>query len=186
MATQPSLVLDHAAPILASDPTINDDQRADLWDAFHTKNPQELEEHLQTQAIPDNTKAALLYAKQKSTPAPKPIDAVTEAVQKLAQLDPQTRQIAESSPNLLKAFTSAATTPAKSAETGSGKTSASPKGKQASKAPKAPLLAPDVPATPSAHALVQASDGGLHHIPVANIEKARTIDPKLTVLHVEP
>jgi CheY-like chemotaxis protein len=49
-----------------------------------------------------------------------------------------------------------------------------------------PTPAADIAATPPGYMLVQASDGGLHHIPIANIEKARSIDPKLTILHVEP
>jgi CheY-like chemotaxis protein len=49
-----------------------------------------------------------------------------------------------------------------------------------------PTPAADIAVTPPGYMLVQASDGGLHHIPIANIDKARTIDPKLTILHVEP
>jgi hypothetical protein len=38
---------------------------------------------------------------------------------------------------------------------------------------------------PAGHALVRASDGGLWYVPAGNIEKARAIDPKLQVLHVD-
>jgi len=43
-----------------------------------------------------------------------------------------------------------------------------------------------VDAPPLGHMLVQASDDGLHHIPSANIAKAKAIDPQLTILYVEP
>jgi hypothetical protein len=47
-------------------------------------------------------------------------------------------------------------------------------------------MPPDVPPTPSGHMLVQASDGGLHHIPKERIQDAKKIDPNLKILHVEP
>ena len=43
-----------------------------------------------------------------------------------------------------------------------------------------------VDAPPPGQMLVQTSDGGLYHVPSANIAKAKAIDPKLTILHVEP
>jgi hypothetical protein len=180
--------MDHAAPILAGEPTITDQQRADLHDAFYTKNSDELVNHLTPLAIPDDLKRKLFDAKQLSSPPAKidPVDKVTAAVQKLASLDPQVRQTAEASPNLLKAFTTAATTPDKEPQAAPSAPEAAPKGKKTPDAEEAPSVPTDVPATPSQHALIHASNGGHYHVPVANLDVARKADPNLTVLHVEP
>jgi hypothetical protein len=190
MATTPSPFVDHAAPILAGDPELSNDQRADLWDAFATKNPEELVQHLQPLAIPEDTKNRLYQAKQASMPAPDPLDKVSQAVSRISQLDPQIRETAEAHPNLLKAFVSAATTPEKGPAVDSGASASKSKGKTASgskeAAGQAAVPTPDVPAVPAGHALVKASDGALYHIPHANLEHARSLDKNLSVLHVEP
>ena len=188
MASPTSPFMDHAAPILSGDPTLDDNARASLWDAFHSKSPDELVQHLAPLDIPNETKHALYVAKQASMPVASPTDKVTDAVKKIASLDPQVRQIAESSPNLLKAFTSAATTPEKGPETAAGGLSASAKGKQAPKAPKVPLTPridgqPHFPAIPDAHHRVLSSDGGVYDIPQERIEDARALDPNLHVLN---
>lgn len=186
MSTPASPFMDHASPILQAEPSITDQQRSDLWDAFHTKNAEELTQHLAPMAIPDDLKHKLWTAKQASSPVAPPVDKVTEAVQRMVALDPKTLDVAEAHPNLLKAFTTAATTEPKSAQEPASASPAAGKGKKTTEAPAAPALPPDVPATPSGHALIHGSNGGHYHVPVANVEKARSIDPGMTVLHVEP
>jgi hypothetical protein len=186
MSTPSSPFQDHAAPILQGEPTITDQQRSDLWDAFHSKSPDELVQHLAPLAIPDETKHKLFQAKQASMPVAPPVDKVTEAVQRVAALDPKVLDIAESHPNILKAFTTAATIEPKPAQEPTAASSAASKGKKTAEAPEATTVPPDVPATPSGHALIHASNGGHYHVPVANLDKARAVDPNLTVLHVEP
>lgn len=182
--------MDHAAPVLASEPAITDQQKSDLWDAFHSKSPEELIQHLTPLAVPDDLKKRLIDAKRASVPTSAPVDKITDAVNKIAHLDPQVRQTAEASPNLLKAFTAAATTPEKPAQEAASTTSAAPKGPKtpaASKALQPPRAdgQPHFPAIPDGHKRVLASDGGVHDIPEENIEKARVIDPNLHVLNPE-
>jgi len=188
MASSTSPFMDHAAPILSAEPSITDDQRADLWDAFHTKNADELIQHLAPLAIPDDLKHKLWQAKQASLPIPSPTDKVTDAVQKIANLDPQARKIAESHPNLLKVFTTAATTPEKEATAALGGPSAVSKGKKApavSKVPLAPRLdgQPHFPEIPEGHHRVLTAGGGVWDIPQEHIEEARALDPSLHVLN---
>jgi hypothetical protein len=98
--------LDDAAVILRGEPTINDDQRADLWDLYHaTKTPSELARHLQAIPVHPDLKQQLFTAKQKSVD---PIDRVVEVLSQLKQIDPRTLDLAEKSPTVLKALMSAA------------------------------------------------------------------------------
>lgn len=186
MATPTSPFMDHAAPILQGDPALSDEQRADLWDAFQTKSPEELVDHLQPLAIPEDTKHQLWTAKKMAVTPTEPLDKTAAAIQRMTQLDPKTLELAESHPNVLKVLVAAASTPEKGSESPSGASKAAPKGNTPAKGEKPAPPAPDVPATPSGHALVQASDGGMYHIPHDNIDKAKSLDPRLTVLHVEP
>jgi hypothetical protein len=182
----PSFV-DPAQPILAGAPSITDEDRANLWDVFHnSKDHNELVRHLTPAAIPDSLKAQLYEAKKKNAPVVEPLDKVTEAVRRVSQIDPKVLDLAESHPNVLKALTGAATTAAKEAGSTAGASKSAGKGKASKNEAEAPAVTPDVPPTPSGHALVKTHDGGLHHIPHQNIEKAKAIDPQLTVLHVEP
>ena len=180
--------IDHAAPILAGDPAITDEQRANLWDVFNnSKDHNELAQHLQAMiAVPDDTKQALFDAKKKAVPPVEPLDKVTAAIARIKQIPPDVLEMAESHPNVLKAITSAATTPEKGAGEPAGASKAASKGSTPQTAKKAPAVPLDTPATPAGHALVQTSDGGLYHVPAANIDRARQIDPKLKVLHAEP
>ena len=180
--------VDHAAPILAGDPALSDEHRADLWDTFHSsKSPEELEQRLQTMAVPlDDTKQKLLKAKQISMPALDPHTKIEDAIQRMTKLEPEALNLAESHPNVLKAFTSAAADPEKASAVPASASKAPAKGNTPAKAKVPAGLTPDVPATPPGHALVKASDGAMYHVPHANIDQARTLDPKLQVLHVEP
>ena len=182
--------LDPAKPILAAHPAITDDQRADLWDIFHqSKDSGELAQHLQPLDIPDDLKHHLFVAKDATAPAsePKvpPVDKVTAAIHRVAQIDPKVLDLAETHPNVLKTLTTAAMQEEKTAGEPQGATKEPRSPKTPSGKTKAPAAVTDIPATPPAHALVRTRDGGLHHLPVENIEAARKIDPQLQVLHVE-
>jgi hypothetical protein len=182
--------LDPAKPILAAHPAITDDQRADLWDTFHnSKDSAELANKLQPLAIPDDLKHHLFVAKDATAPAPvvkpAPVDKVTAAIQRISQLDPKVIDLAESHPNVLKTLATAAMQEEKAAGEPAGATKEPRSPKTPSGKTKAPAAVTDIPATPPAHALVRTRDGGLHHLPVENIEAARKIDPQLQVLHVE-
>jgi hypothetical protein len=188
MSSPTSPFMDHAAPVLSGDPTLSDDQRADLHDAFYQKDPAALTAHLQTLAIPDDTKHKLFQAKQASMPPTPPVDKVTDAVHRLAAIDPQTLEIAESHPNLLKAFTTAATTPEKEPTAAAGATSGADKGKKTSKAPTAPVAPradgqPHFPAIPDGHHRVLSTNGGVYDVPHENIDAARVADPNLHILN---
>jgi hypothetical protein len=188
MATPTSPFMDHAAPVLNADPTLNDQQRSDLWDAFHSKNSDELVQHLTPLAIPDDTKHKLFQAKQLASPPAKiePVDKVTAALNKMAALPPDVLEKAESHPQVMKAFTTAAVTPEKEPVAAPSEPAVAPKGKKTPEAEEAPQVPTDVPATPSQHALIHASNGAHYHVPVDRLDKAKEIDPNLTVLHVEP
>jgi hypothetical protein len=45
---------------------------------------------------------------------------------------------------------------------------------------------PEAFAPPPGHALVRGSNGALHHIPIANVGKVGSVDPRASVLHIEP
>lgn len=184
--------LEPAEPILRGDPAITDEQRADLFDAFHSKNADELVQHLQPLMIPDDTKKRLLDAKKLSIPpAVEPMDKVAAVMTRMTQLDPQALELAESHPNVFKTMTAAATAPEKGPAGPAGASKAAPKGDTAAGAAQAtPLTQPPrpdglqhLPPIPDGHHRVLASDGGIHDIPVENLEKARAIDPRLHVLN---
>lgn len=177
--------IDAAAPILAGAPELNDDQRADLHDIFHgSKDSEELVQKLQSYKAPDHVKASLFDAKHASMPGQEPVAKTLAAISKVKEIPADVLDLAESHPNVLKALTGAANTPEKEAGKPAGEGKPAGDGKTPA-AKKLPEMVPDVPATPSGHALVHTSDHRFHHIPVANIDKARQIDPNLTVLHTE-
>lgn len=190
MSTTPSPFADHVSPILAGEPTITDDQRADLWDVFHqSKDSNELAQKLQPLAVPDDLKQQLFDKKKLVTPAADPIDKVTAAMEKMKSLDPDTLELAEHHPAVLKVLTSAALTPDKDAAPTSA--APAPKPSASGKKTKTPALAlpprPDglqhLPSIPDGHKRVVASDGGIHDIPDANVEQAFSIDPRLHVMN---
>lgn len=188
MSTSPSPFTDPAKSILAGDPALDDAARADLWDTFHdSKDPAELAQKLQPLVVPDDTKRQLYLAKQQLGAVAPPVSKATAAINGLAQIDPRVLDLAESHPNVLKILTAAATTPTKEAGDAAGGTAGTGKGKTQETAPLVQPPRPDglehLPPIPEGHHRVLASDGGLHDIPAANIEKAREIDPRLHVLN---
>jgi hypothetical protein len=202
MSTPQSPFQDHAAPILQGDPSLSDQARSNLWDIFHgSKDPAELAQKLQnvphpddptqTLRVPDDTKHKLWEAKQASMPVAPPVDKVTEAVQRMVALDPKTLDTAESHPNMLKAFTTAATAPEKAAPAAPAAAAASkpaPTGKKAAEAPKTPQ-APRAdgqahfPPIPDGHHRILHSNGGVYDVPQENIEAVRAKDPNMHVLN---
>ncbi len=197
MSTPASPFTDHAAPVLAGEPTINAAQRADLWDAFHTKNADELAQHLLPLAVPEDFKKRLWDAKQTQAAAAvsavpvAPAEKTAAAIQRMTQLDPKALELAEAHPNVLKAFTSAAAAAEKGAGESAGASKTSGKGNTPAEAKKpAPLAQPPrpdglahLPPIPEGHHRILASDGLVHDIPAENIEKARAKDPLLHVLN---
>jgi hypothetical protein len=183
--------MDHASPILSAEPTINDQQRADLWDVFNqSKDAGELAQKLAPVLVPDDLKHKLWTAKNAAAPVAPPLDKVTAAIQKIKTLDPDTLEVAEAHPNVLKALTAAATMPEKEPTAASGESEASGKGKTTSKAPKAPQPPrldgqPHFPAIPDGHHRVLATNGAIYDVPQENIEQARSLDPNLHVLNPE-
>ena len=189
--------VDHAAPILAGDPAITDEQRSNLWDIFNqSKDANELAKRLgapEHLMVPNDTKQRLFEKKRSLSqlPAAAPIDKVTDAIHRIAQMDPQEREVAETHPNLLKTFAQAATAPEKAAGEAAGEGGSTLKGKTQGKGAKpAPLVQPPrvdglehCPPIPDGHYRVRASDGGVHDIPAENIDKAREIDPRLMVMN---
>lgn len=192
MSTPQSPFMDHASPVLNGDPNLTDEKRASLWDIFHgSKDPNELAQKLQSIDASNETKHSLFMAKQASSPAPAPLDKVTDAVQKMANLDPKMMDLVEAHPNLLKAFTTAATTAEKPAGESASTSSTAPKDKTAStapKAPKAPLAPradgqPHFPPIPEGHHRILATNGGVYDVPAENIDAVRAKDPNLHILN---
>src|SRR5579864_1554949 len=189
MSSPTSPFMDHAAPILQGEPRITDEQRESLWDTFHqSKDPNELAAKLAPLAVPDDTKHRLFQAKQASMPAVEPVDKITAAINKMVALPPEVLDKAEQHPNVLKAITTAATTPEKPAQEAASATSAAPKAPKTPTAQK-PVLAPradgqpHLPPIPDGHKRILASDGGVHDLPEDRLDDARKIDPLLHVLN---
>lgn len=187
--TQPPFQ-DPAGGILRGDTSISDADRESLWDVFHgSRNPNELAQKLQTMAVPSDTKHALWAAKQMTQPAANPVDKVTEALNRLKQIDPDTLALAEKFPSVTKAFIDAAVKPPeKPAGEPAGKSEGGAKGKTAENKPRLvqaprPDGQPHLPPIPDGHYRVLSSDRGIHDIPAENLEKARAIDPTLHVLN---
>src|SRR5665213_2546759 len=174
-------LIDHASGVLQGAQGIDDTQRADLWDAFQSKNPDELKQHLDTLPIPDDVKQKLHGAKLASVapPAGPPIGQAEKGlsvISRMAAMNPKELDLAESHPNILKVLVGAATAPEKAPAAAQDESKPAGKVKPSSGAqtsPDAAGIAADYPPVPSGHALVQTSDRGLHHVPIANIEGAR-------------
>jgi hypothetical protein len=102
-----SPVIDHAKRILTAASSMNDDQRADSWDHYHSaQDSKDLTTRLNTVNAPDDVKASLVSAKKLSDPKLTAVDKVVDAIHRLAAMDPRTREIAESHPAVLKALLS--------------------------------------------------------------------------------
>lgn len=180
---------DQAKPILAGSPDLTDDKRAALWDIFHnTKDSAALAQHLQSADAPDDVKQQLFDAKKKMEPTAAPLDKATEALTKIANMNPVLLDQIEAHPKTASLLVNAAT---KEAEMAAAASQPAGKGKTQGGAKKLPpLVQPPrvdglehLPPIPDGHHRVLASDGGIHDVPAENIEQARAIDPRLHVLN---
>lgn len=193
MAMNETPFLDHAQTILAGEPSITTEQKADLWDVFHnTKDPNELAQQLAPLAVPDDLKQQLFEAKHRAVPKVEPLDRAVTALKVLTQIPQAVKEEAEKYPNTVKALLSAADKAGENEATAAqDKSKAAGKGKEAGSKKQAQPLAqpprpdglPHLPSIPEGHYRVLASDGGIHDIPVENIEDARSIDPTLHVMN---
>ncbi len=103
----PSLV-DSAKVILESEPSLTQNQRADLWDAWHSSpTVSSLARKLASMEfeIPASTEQALLEAKKLTTVSHDPVDRTVSAINRLAKLDPQVLSLIERFPHVLKHVT---------------------------------------------------------------------------------
>jgi len=159
---------DPAEPILRGEPQIDDESKASLWDAFHSKNADELTQHLAPLAIPDDTKKRLISAKQQMTPAPPPANPCKSAVSTMAGMAPEQLDLAEAHPAILKALVESLK-PVEKSE----------KEDTTAKVPIGPRLdgTPHLPKIADNHYRILSSDSALHDIPKHMISRAQAIDP---------
>lgn len=121
MPTDPQRVqhIDIGADTLRAMPSIDDEQRADLWDQFHqSDSPEDLEQRLH--AYPDvaeDVKSELIHARGTQDrigrldavqPSEPKTETPTDALMEMAQLPPEVLSIAEAHPKTAKAFIDAA------------------------------------------------------------------------------
>jgi len=173
--------IDHAAPVLAGDPSLNDQQRADLWDAFHSKDAAALVDHLHEQDIPQATKQSLWEAKQRSEAPTDPIEKTTAAIKKLQQLDPEVLELAEAHPNVLKALIAAAHMPENGSEPASGASKSAGKGKQAAE-PSKPAPAAAAPAPEPSWVKFRGKDGNIYEVHPEDLHHVQRVDPAAEVI----
>jgi hypothetical protein len=107
MASNPTE--DYAVKILAADTTLDDETRANAWDLYHAAaTPDELIRNLSPLEIPDTTRQTLLAAKQVTAAAVTPVEKAANALRQMANVDPQTLEVAETFPKLTKMVIDAA------------------------------------------------------------------------------
>lgn len=100
---------DHARDILSATP-IDDETKASLWDEYHSaRHSADLAARLQAVPIDDVLKQRLIAARKLSDPELKPTEKVADVISRIAQMDRRTLQIAETHPNVMRAFADAAT-----------------------------------------------------------------------------
>jgi hypothetical protein len=99
--------LDHAKRILADDPSLDNSDRADLWDIFHSsRDTRELATRLNDADIPQHVAESLIDAKRLTEPKAEPAEPnpAMDALNKLEAIDEKVLQLAESHPTVLKAL----------------------------------------------------------------------------------
>lgn len=101
--------LDPAEPILAGDPRLTDETRADLWSIFHeSRDASELTAKLSTIEVPNDLKHALWTAKSVTSPVSGNADKITAALTTLSKMDPKLLEIAETHKQVTKMVIDAA------------------------------------------------------------------------------
>jgi hypothetical protein len=95
-----------AEPILANEPTLTNEQRADLFDMFHqSATADELAQKIAPLDLPTDLKARLYTAhKQQSAPTT-PLDKTIAALNRLKEIDAETLSKAEAYPQVMKQIT---------------------------------------------------------------------------------
>ncbi len=101
----PRLMSDPAQHILASEPSLSNEQRADIWDDFLTApHARALSARLAARNLPPQVVDLLLEAKRASEPEPSPTSHIETAIKAMSQLDPKLLELAESHPQLLRHY----------------------------------------------------------------------------------
>jgi len=166
---------DLAQPILAADPSLSQDERATLWDVFHSKNPQELVQALHTSAALPETKYKLLESKHLQQPLeavpPREDNPVIATLQKMKGMDAETLALADKFPNAFKEMVKEA---AKPPEKPAGESSAAGKGKTAT--PAAPRASgAGAPASPNMEGWTRflGQDGKNYRVHPEDLEEAQ-------------
>ena len=165
-----------------------------LFDAFHSKNSNELVQHLAPMDLPPQFKQKLYDAKKASEPELAPVDKTIQAISKIKDIPSDILEAAEAHPNVLKALTGAAHTSEKQATEAAPKVKINVKAKPSAggESPAAPAVLAQPPRTdgqehyppiPEGHRRVRTSDGIHYDIPDENVDEARTRDPNLMVLN---
>lgn len=110
MTIDPRLI-DRAKTLLAGENTLDNNQRADLWEHYYdSRNAAELAGRIKTFGAPQHVKDALVRAKHisQSTPLPDPVERVVRTLVTLYQLPEAVKLSAEKHPALTKALIDAA------------------------------------------------------------------------------
>jgi hypothetical protein len=101
--------LDHAHAILAADPTLDQETRANAWDAYHnSRSLEDLVRNLSPLEIPDTTRQTLLVAKQVTAPTQSNAEKVANALHQMSQIDPALLDMAEKHKHVAKMMIDAA------------------------------------------------------------------------------
>lgn len=108
IATQNPKFRDQAFDFLQRAP-LTDDQRADIWDLFHSStSANELSDHLKELPLPAALKQDLVQAKLKPAIEPDDSEKVMAILNHMKAMDPRVLEVAEKHPHVLKAVTDAA------------------------------------------------------------------------------
>lgn len=171
---------DPAADILRADPSLTDESRADLHDAFYNKNTDELVQHLHQQDLPEETKTRLWQSKQAMESPSDPASRIKAVGDTMKGLDPAILELMEAHPTVFKTLT-AAMTPEKESESASGASKPAGKGKKPSKSEK-PASAPPVPVPEPSWVKFKGKDGNHYEVHPDDLHHVQRIDPAAEVI----
>jgi hypothetical protein len=100
---------DYAAKILVADTTLDDETRANVWDAYHnSRSLEDLVRNLSPLEIPDITRQTLLAAKSVTAPAVTQVEKVANALHQMSQMNPALLDMAEKYKHVAKMMIDAA------------------------------------------------------------------------------
>jgi predicted HD phosphohydrolase len=87
---------------------LSPEQRADLWQTFHSSaTPEILAQKLQPHNVSNALKHELWAAKHMTAPQPSHLDKISEALHRVARLNPEVLEAAKNNPTVAKALISA-------------------------------------------------------------------------------